>query len=226
MEETSCRSVLNDNRGSQMLKRILKTGIIIFVCNALVYTPLLRAEQLSLPSGDLVAPEITQEIYEQSVPPDSDHEIQVKVTDDVGVKHVTLYYRVIGKDEYQRRSMQKVEKSDYYKATVNADEIKPPGIEYYVQAVDLAGNTLLHGYSFSPLSVKIDSAAAQPDLAGSTLPAALETDEEKKGVSKWVWIGLGALAVGALALSGGSSGGDSPPPSDATLSVTASEPTN
>jgi len=185
-----------------MLKRILKTGIIIFVCNTLIYTPLLRAEQLSLPSGDLVAPEITQEIYEQSVPPDSDHEIQVKVTDDVGIKQVTLYYRVIGKTEYKRSTMQKVEKTDYYKVTVGADEIKPPGIEYYVQAVDLAGNSLLHGYSFSPLSVKIDAAATQPDLAGSTLPAALEpkTDEEKKGVSKWVWIGLGALAVGALAL--------------------------
>ena len=54
-----------------------------------------------------------------------------------------------------------------------------------------------------------------------------ETGEEKKGISKWVWIGLGALVVGAAALAGGSSGGDSAPAdSTATLSVNADEPTN
>jgi len=211
-----------------MLKNILKTAIIAFVCNSLAYAPLLRAEQLSLPSGDLVAPEITQETYVQSVAPGSDHEIMVKVTDDVGVKQVTLYFRHIGQSDYKRRTMQQIGKSDDYLAKVNADEIKSPGIEYYVQAMDLAGNTLLHGYEFSPLSVKIDS-AADPGVADSTEQPMFdaETGEEKKGISKWVWIGLGALVVGAAALAGGSSGGDSPPAdSTATLSVNADEPTN
>lgn len=210
-----------------MFKKILKSSTIVFVCTALAYAPLPRAEQLSLPSGDLVAPEITQEIYEQSVPPESDHEIQVKVTDDVGVKLVSLYFRVIGAADYNRRTMQKIGETDYYLAKVNADEIRAPGIEYYILAMDLAGNTILHGYSFSPLSVKVDTSGLQPDLAGSTLPAALEPkeDDEKKGISKWVWIGLGAVALGALALGGGSSGGDSTP-STATLNVTAAEPSN
>jgi hypothetical protein len=211
-----------------MLKKILKTTVITFLCNALAYAPLLRAEQLSLPSGDLVAPEIIQETYVQSVAPDSDHEIMVKVTDDVGVKQVTLYYRVIGESDYKRRTMQKVGLTDDYLGRVNADEIRAPGIEYYIQAMDLAGNTLLHGYEFSPLSVKID-AGADTGVADSTEQPIFDADtgEEKKGISKWVWIGLGALAVGAIAAAGGGGGGDSaPPPGEATLSVTASEPTN
>lgn len=211
-----------------MLKRILKTAVIAFVCNSLAYAPLLRAEQLSLPSGDLVAPEITQEKYVQSVAPGSDHEIMVKVTDDVGVKQVTLYFRNIGQSEYKRRTMQLTGNSNDYLAKVYANEFKAPGIEYYIQAMDLAGNTLLHGYEFSPLSVKIDS-AADPGVADSTEQPMFEADdtgkEEKKGISKWVWIGLGALAVGALALSGGSSGGDSTA-NTATLNVNASDPTN
>ena len=212
-----------------MLKKILKTAIIAFVCNSLAYAPLLRAEQLSLPSGDLVAPEIIQEKYVQSVAPGSDHEITVKVTDDVGVKQVTLYFRHIGQSDYNRRTMQQIGNSDDYMAKVYANEFKAPGIEYYIQAMDLAGNTLLHGYEFSPLSVKIDSAS--PDVADSTEPAMFEedSDKEKKGISKWVWIGLGALAVGALALSGGSSGGDSTTTTGdttATLNVNASDPTN
>ena len=209
-----------------MLKRILKTAIITFVCNSLAYAPLLRAEQLSLPSGDLVAPEITQEKYVQSVAPDSDHEITVKVTDDVGVKQVTLYFRNIGQSDYTRRAMQQIGNSNDYSAKVYANEFKAPGIEYYIQAMDLAGNTLLHGYEFSPLTVKIDS-AADPDVADTTEPAMFEAEGEKedKGISKWVWIGLGALVVGAIA-AGGSSGGDSSTDSTATLNVNASDPTN
>lgn len=80
-----------------MLKRILKTGITLIVCHALAYAPLLRAEQLSLPSGDLIAPVITQEKYEQTVSPGASHEVEVEVTDNVEVKLVAIFYRTIGK---------------------------------------------------------------------------------------------------------------------------------
>jgi hypothetical protein len=215
-----------------MIKNILHKCLVVILCQTLAYAPLIRAGQLSLPSGDLVAPEITQETYVQSVAPDSDHTITVKVTDDVGVKQVTLFYRVIGESNYKRRTMQKVGQSDDFLAKVNADEIRSPGIEYYIQAMDLVGNTLLHGYEFSPLSVTIDADAAQPDLAESEETPMFEptTEKEKKGISKWVWIGLGALVVGAVAAGGGSSGGDSAPPPDGdvpttgTLTITGTTP--
>lgn len=205
-----------------MFKKFLKSSVIIFVCTALAYAPLPRAEQLSLSSSDVVAPELTPETYVQSVAPASDHTIKVKVTDDVGIKQVTLYYRDIGKTEHERSTMQKIEKTDCDMATVGADEIKPAGIENYLQAVDLADNTGLHGYSFSPLSVKIDTAATQPDLAGNTLSVALEpkTDEAKKGIGKWVWIGLGVLVAGIAAAAIGSDD----EPTTGTLTITGTTP--
>jgi len=73
-----------------MLKKILRKSLIIILCQALVYAPLLRAEQLPLPSGNLVAPKITQEKYVNTVEKGADHQITVCVSDNVAVKQVTL----------------------------------------------------------------------------------------------------------------------------------------
>jgi hypothetical protein len=204
-----------------MLKRILNTGITLIACHALVYAPLLRAAQLSLPSGDLIAPVVTQDKYENTVRPGTDHEVEVKVTDNVDVNLVTMFYRTIGKGEYKRLTMQKVGASDFYVVKINADEIVSPGIEYYVQAMDLAGNTVLHGHSFSPLSVKTTN--GDTAVAASSTSTSLEAEESSSIWSnKWLWIGLGVVAVG-LAASGG--GGGDTPPSTATLNINASDPT-
>ena len=202
-----------------MLKRILNTGITLIACHAMVYAPLLRAAQLSLPSGDLIAPVVTQDKYENTVRPGTDHEVEVKVTDNVEVNLVTMFYRTIGKGEYKRLTMQKVGTSDLYVVNIDADEIVSPGIEYYVQAMDLAGNTVLHGHSFSPLSVKTSN--GDTAVAASSTSTTLEAEESS---NTWLWIGLGVLAVGVAAAAGGSSGGDSPP-STATLNINASDPT-
>lgn len=183
----------------------------------LAYSPLLRAEQLSLPSGDIIAPEISQEKYVNVVEPGSDHNITVTVTDNVGVGQVILYYRVIDTKEYKRLTMNSINSSDEYQTTITSDLIKAPGIEYYVQAVDNAGNSVLHGYAFSPLSVKTDSNAAV--LAAETSKATIE--EESSNI--WLWVGLGALAViGAVAAGGGGGGGD--PAQTETVIITGSTP--
>lgn len=203
-----------------MLKKILNTGITLIACHALVYAPLLRAAQLSLPSGDLIAPVVTQDKYENTVSPGTDHEVEVKVTDNVEVNLVTMFYRTIGKGEYKRLTMQKVGTSDFYVVSINADEIASPGIEYYIQAMDLAGNTVLHGHSFSPLSVKTSN--GDTAVAASSTSTTLEAEESS---NTWLWIGLGVLAAGIAVAAGGSSGGDSPPPDTATLNINVSDPT-
>ena len=50
--------------------------------------------------------------------------------------------------------------------------------------------------------------------------------EEKSGVSKWVWIGLGVVAVGAAlaAGGGGGGGGEQPPPSTGTIVINGPAP--
>ena len=206
-----------------MLKNILRKTLVIFLCQALAYAPLVNAAQLSLPSGDLIAPVITQDKYEETVRPGISHEVEVKVTDNVDVNLVTMFYRTIGKGEYKRLTMQKVGTSDFYVVKINADEIKSPGIEYYIQAMDFAGNTVLHGHSFSPLSVKLDTTNTL--AAESNKDALINTEsDDEKGISKWVWIGLGVVLVGAVASSSSSDGGGDEPATTGTVTITGPTP--
>ena len=78
-----------------MIKNILRKSLVVIVCQTLAYAPLLSAAQLSLPSGDLIAPEITQEKYIDTVKKGTDHQITVTVTDNVGVKQVTPWLFIL-----------------------------------------------------------------------------------------------------------------------------------
>ncbi len=205
-----------------MIIKIFLKPFVIIICAALVCSPLINAAQLSLPSGDLVAPVITQPEYTATVKEGENHVIDVRVTDNMAVKQVVLYYRTIGGKNYQRKLMSNIKKTDRYRISISADKIKKPGLEYYIQAVDVAGNTLLHGYSFSPLSVKV--VANYENIASSTAASKAVSEIESDDsifTSKWFWIGVGVLVAGAAAASGG--GGGDP---TATLTVNAGEPAN
>lgn len=209
--------------GIKMIRNILRQSFVLFTCYSLALSPLLRAGQLSLPSGDLVAPKITQEKYIDTVEKNKSHEITVTVKDNVAVKQVILYYRVIGTEQYSSQIMQNIKGSDEYIVTIKSDEIKPPGVEYYIQAADLAGNTLLHGYSFSPLSVKTVAAGAVVAASASGSDGASMSSDKDDSIfsNKWFWVGVGVLVVGAAAGGGGGGGGGTP---TATLTVTTDEP--
>jgi len=200
-----------------MTNRNLRLFISLLVSLSLIYTPILRADQLALPSADLVAPVVKHHPIENTPTAGLSQNFSAIVTDNVGVKSVTLFYRPIGSKQYQQKSMKKVGDTDEYLAILDADEMKAPGIEYYIQASDLAGNNLLHGYSFSPLVVNVSPAAAKPAEEVSFAP------EEDKEISNWVWIGLGVLAVAAAA-GGGGGGGGSSSSSDGTVVVSAPLP--
>jgi len=201
------------------MKKLLRQSVVLFVCYSMAFAPLLSAGSLSLPSSDLVAPKITQPKYIDTVEKNKDHKITVTVKDNVGVKQVVLYYRVIGTEAYKTQNMQNIAKTDDYSATIKSDKIKPPGVEYYVQAMDHAGNTLLHGYSFSPLSVKTVSAGAVVAASDSSQKSS-EDDDDSIFSNKWFWIGLGVVVVGAAAGGGGGGGGEP----TATLTVNTDEP--
>jgi hypothetical protein len=201
------------------MKKILRKVLVVVLCHSLVYAPLLRAAQLSLPSGDLIAPEISQDKYIDTVEQGADHQITVTVTDNVGVKLVTLYYRNIGTQEYKRMTMDNIINTDDYHATITSDQIKAPGVEYYIQAVDNAGNTILHGYSFSPLGVKM--IGDDTTVAGASTSTAIEAEESS---NTWLWIGLGVLAVGLAAAAGGGGDGGEPAATTGTVNITGPTP--
>jgi hypothetical protein len=186
--------------------RFLRSYITLLLCVGFIYTPVLHAAQLSLPTGDLVAPEVSHEVIPESLEAGSSVQIKATVTDNVGVRSVTLFYRTVGEEEYKRTSMNKIGETDVYAVTLGKDELVAPGIEYYIQAMDLAGNSLLHGYSFSPLVVNV--IAPGETVAGETIREEPKAEPKKK-TNTWLWIGLGALALGAVAAAAGGGGGDS-----------------
>ena len=197
----------------------LRRAAILIASTALIYQSSLFADQLALPSGDLIAPTVDHEPIGGTIPPGENYQIAVKVTDNVGVKSVLLFYRTIGAANYSRVLLSKSE-GDIYKTQFPVETVAAPGIEYYIQAEDLAGNTLLHGYSFSPLIVKVAPLAGGGEKGiALTEPTRTPTDAEPFWKNKWVWIGLGVVAVAAA--SGGGDGGTT----TTTATVNVTEPT-
>lgn len=184
------------------MKRMLRRFTVVFISNYLLFLPLINAyaaEELAFPTGDLIAPEIKSPPITKKFPIGEQPTIHAIVTDNVGVKTVTIFYRDTGAKDFQRKQMAREPGTDDYSITLPA--ITASGIEYYLQATDLAGNTLLHGHTFAPLTLSVN---APP---GAVAQHAQVDASKEQGVNKWVWIGLGALAVGALAGGGGGGGG-------------------
>jgi hypothetical protein len=210
-----------------MFKQTTKIVLLFTLIQSLIFNPIVYAdEQSSLPSPDVTAPTVVQTPITQGVKSGGNQEITATVTDDKGVKAVTLFYRSVGDKEYRRKAMMRIIGTDKYNAVI--DNMPEQGLEYYIQAVDFAGNSLLHGYSFSPLVIHAeqDMPEAPPSTTQPMEASTAKTVEKKTSSSNrtWLWIGLGALVVGALASGGngggasggsadGSGGGDIPPPS-------------
>lgn len=202
------------------MNRFLRSLLVTVINSSLIFLPMYNAtavnaaEALALPAGDLIAPEIKSPQINTKVAPGESIIVNATVTDNVGVRSVTLFYRNTGATDFQRVEMSREQVTDNY--AVILPEVIEPGVEYYIQATDLVGNTVLHGHTFSPLTISVSSGSApqaETEEAIALVPEMVEGDNAaaavpaKKGVSKWVWIGLGVLAVGAAA-SGGGGGGD------------------
>ena len=208
-----------------MLKQISRIVLSVTLIQSLIFSPLAYADaQLSLPATDVTAPNVVQTPITKPALSGSAQEITATVTDDTGVKSVILFYRAVGDKSYNRKTMLRIVGSDNYSAVI--DHMPGKGLEYYIQAEDTQGNSVLHGYSFSPLVIHTEE-----NMPASKQKAIAQTGEggEKKATSskyKWLWIGLGVLAVGALASGGGGSdSGGSTTSNTGTIVISAPTPT-
>jgi len=218
------------------MSNLLRSLTAIIVSQSLLFASLSHAEQLALPSGDLIAPQITHEVFKETIKAGSSQQIKATITDNVGVNTVTLFYRTIGSGDYKRVQMNQVDGTSEYVVMLGFQDTVEPGIEYYIQAVDLAGNALLNGYSFSPLKIGITSADTDAPATSAALvqtdvfPSEQDPKDESLGknkTNKWLWIGLGVLAVGvvaAVASGGDDGGGEAPTAKTGSLTITAATP--
>ena len=194
----------------------------ITLIQSLIFSPIVTAEQLSLPANDMTAPEISHTPINGVVKQGSSQKIAATVTDDSGVKTVTLYYRDVGASHYERKAMKRALDSNEYSAAI---KISDNGVQYYIQAEDVQGNTVLNGYSFSPFTIRVAKAGEENNTgaaAGDNAFAGAGKEESGSNM-KWVWIGLGLLAAGALA-GGGGGGGSSSKSGGSTVTVDAPLP--
>ncbi len=193
-----------------MLVALLSISFILF--------PVVQAAELALPSGDLIAPVIEHTPIEKDIYAGQQVDVKATVTDNVGIKNVTLFYRDVNAAEFKRLKMNRDLDSFVYTAQLTTTD--SPGLEYYIQATDQAGNTLLFGYSFSPLTIVVLPAAAD------NIAVTDNEEKEKSGISKWVWIGLGVVVAGAALSSGGGGGnGSEPAPTTGSLTISGPAPT-
>lgn len=198
-----------------------------------------NAETLALPSDDINAPVVKHLASKKPASAQDGHIFTATVTDDVGVATVILYYRESGAMTYNRLAMTRVLNTDEFTAFIEPSALPEKGLEYYIQAKDLAGNSLLRGYSFSPLKLTVDATAPEPEtpqptpISEPTLVQTSQTnsDDEEDSIwsNKWLWIGLGVLAVGAAAAGGGGGGGGggtdpTPTPETGTISGSIPQP--
>jgi len=215
-----------------MLKQIFHKAIILFICYALAFSPAINAAQAPFLSADILAPKLSQPNYINTVIEGNDHSVTVNVVDNVAIKQVILYYRVIGAENFNSLQMNNINGTDEYQVTIAAKEIKDTGIEYYIQAIDSSDNVLFHGHSFSPLSVAlitntINETPAFDDTEKITEEGMEEVAQlqvpEKSSIftNKWFWIGVGVLVLGAAA--GGGGGGSGPAATTTSLTIGAGE---
>jgi len=183
------------------------------VGQSLMSAPLIHAAKPLIPTGDLISPKIDHKLITGSIEAGAAYQLKVKVTDNVGVESVLLFYRIVGTEAYKRVQMTRVEGTDNYTVTLAYEEAVEPGIEYYFQAKDYDGNSLLYGYSFSPLLLPIakNSSKSTTELAQDETPGVQAPQKtHKKKINKWVWVGLGVLAAGVFAaVAGGDESTDS-----------------
>ena len=188
-------------------------GILLTIAVTTIVSTKGYAEELALPSGDLIAPKIEHSELPEHTPGEP-LTLSATVTDNRGLDSVILFFRTKGEPQYSRTKMTALSGTHIFSATLAAYEIDSPGLDYYIQATDLAGNTVLLGYSFSPLSINIKGANGVLTPEGNqqlsqNIPAKEKTPLLK---NKWFWVAVAAVVVGAAAAGGGSSGdGDTAP---------------
>ncbi len=181
---------------------------------------------------DLKAPAIEHTPLSQPFVTGETATISATISDESGIADVTLFFRPIGSNEYLQVAMPRLN-NNIYSVDIPHEYVQGPGMEYYIKAMDNAGNTVLKGLNFSPLTVAVKSkqtTASPPPLMEeetALLPEfeQVETEMDTSTTSttqsnnkNWGWWLFGALAAGtAIALSRKGNDDDGEPTGSITI---------
>lgn len=96
---------------------------------------------------DLIAPEFSETAA--TIDDEGGWNFTTKVTDNIGVKSVTLFYRFQSGQKFFSRQLRSVENGNLFRFQFKFTPTQP--IEYFLNASDLAGNSIFRGSEESPL---------------------------------------------------------------------------
>jgi tetratricopeptide (TPR) repeat protein len=116
------------------------------------------------------------------------------ITDNEEVASASLLF--IREDQrYYRSVPMNAKQGNMYEARITSDWIQPPGISYFIHAVDSAGNEGLWKSPDNPYHLNVYFTANEQlsDVRDSVQP--IEAKTAKKGGKTIIWVGLGALVV-------------------------------
>jgi len=193
------------------LPQPLRRALVALVSLSLCFPGMSSGQAIGIRTGDSVPPEI-RHVPPTEFPEGMPIRIQATVTDDVGVSEVTLFYRTEGDVPFQSVKMVEAPGSDIYSADL--PDTAGPRIQYFIQALDAAGNIAVPNRSSQPYLITLPTMSAQAndiitEPAAEPEPEPISVAKKEIG-AKWLWVGFGVLAVGVLA-SSGSGGGSSAP---------------
>ena len=177
---------------------------------SIIYSPFLFAA-----GADLESPVINHKTATQVIKGGKPIKMIADVTDNVGVKSVTLYYKTEGMENYRTLEMGLDGNETRFTAVIPGAEVETSKLEYYIQAVDVNGNTVTRGGRNFPLHIALSA----PPATGA------EDSGDGKGESSytWLWV-VGGLLLGAAALSGSDDGGDDDQGKTGTISFAGPDP--
>jgi len=187
-----------------MINLWVKNSLVFFLALTMAFSPLLRAGPAALPSSDIIAPTLIHDVFIGHMVSGKNYTFEATATDNEYIESVSLYYRPVHSSAYKRVPMKRIKDTYFYTLTLDKSELKPPGIEYYIEAVDTSKNSLTAGFAFAPLIVNISKSIEQI-VAASTQPEVAPIEESSS--NKWLWIGLGVLVLAVAAGGGGGGGG-------------------
>lgn len=145
------------------MQRMVVFPLSLFVLLLLFPLSLFAQEEVLPPNLDIAAPEIGDQPSAESVPSGNDLTLEVTVTDDVAVHEVSLFYRTLGGQRYVRVPML-LKGKDRYLFTLPGRMVQGPGIEYYLQASDKAGNTVTRGTPSFPREIQVVAEPHPPQV--------------------------------------------------------------
>lgn len=155
---------------------------------------------------DIDPPEIEFEAIKTGTVGDS-QVFAATVFDNAAVQSVMLFYRFAEDTTYQSRLMNILGSSGIYTVTLDSSEVPETTnfVQYYIEAIDGAGNRSLEGFAFDPLERQL---VPVTEVAMTSPSEPIPTD----GIPlnrKIIYGAVGLLIVGVLASASGGSGGSS-----------------